>query len=255
MAVAGFGGACAAADAPAQSAGYHGPYLSWAGKSEPAAPAAEPDVRPVRPDASEFAAWPAPAPGAPRLHAAPAAEPTVAPAAYMAPSPRPYVAPPHSYTPVHAYAPSHAYAPAAHPRPATEAAYAAPPAPPAHRVRPAQIAASASPVRKAHPAQLATAAPQAPVAPAQPPARALAQNDTSAPSAEAAAPAQVIAQGQPTGVHYYSLHREYGLTPDPVVTPKDRPMVLIGPPDDATPQKQDDADDTGKSAQHGGADE
>jgi hypothetical protein len=69
-----------------------------------------------------------------------------------------------------------------------------------------------------------------------PPAQVLAQNDTAAP-APAANPL-----GQ-TGVHYYSLHREYGLTPDQVTTPKDRPMVLIGPPDDPPTQKPDDAND------------
>ena len=38
------------------------------------------------------------------------------------------------------------------------------------------------------------------------------------------------------GVRFYSLHREYGITPDPVPTPQDRPMVLIGPPDNAPAQ-------------------
>ena len=89
-------------------------------------------------------------------------------------------------------------------------------------------------------------------APVEPPAQAaVAQNETGAAAAQA--------NPAPTsGVHYYSLHREYGLTPDQVTTPKDRPMVLIGPPDDPTPQKQDDADDGGKSGQRGdaaGADE
>jgi hypothetical protein len=212
-AVAGFGGACSAqptGDASTQSAAYRGPYLTWASKADSAAAAAQPDAAPSRSAASdsEFAAWPAPAPGAPRLHPAPA---PVAPAAYIAPP--------------------HVYAPPKRQRPAAVAAYVAPPAPPIHKSRPAQIAASAPPAAAAQP---------------EPPAQALAQNDTpAAPATASASPA--------TGVHYYSLHREYGLTPDQVATPTDRPMVLIGPPDDPTPQKQDDADDNGKSAQHGGA--
>ena len=213
MAAAGFGGVCAAqpvGDGLTQPAAYHGPYLTWAGKTDSAAPSAQPDIAP-RPTAaadSEFAAWPAPAPGAPRLHAAAIAPATTA-----------YAAPVHVYTPH------------AKPRPTAVAAYVAPPAPPIHKSRPAQLAASAPPAQ---------------AAPARPPAQALAQNDTPA-APTAASPSQT------TGVHYYSLHREYGLTPDQVATPKDRPMVLIGPPDDPTPQKQDDADDNGQSAQHGGA--
>jgi hypothetical protein len=54
-----------------------------------------------------------------------------------------------------------------------------------------------------------------------------------------------------TSVRFYSLHRAYGLTPDPVETPAQRPMVLIGPPDHATAQSQDDGDDGDKPAQHG----
>jgi hypothetical protein len=210
----GLSGVCAAqraGDGLTQPAAYHGPYLSWAGKTDPAAPAVQPDVAPSRSSApeSEFAAWPAPAPGAPRLRPVAA---VAAPAAYVAPP--------------------HVYAPPKKQRPTAVAAYVAPPAP--------------SPVRKARPAQIAASAPAAEAAPVQPPAQALAQNDTPATPA-AANPSQT------THVHYYSLHREYGLTPDQVATPKDRPMVLIGPPDDPTSQKQDDADDNGKSAQHGGA--
>ena len=58
----------------------------------------------------------------------------------------------------------------------------------------------------------------------------------------------------PTHVHFYSLHRAYGLTPDQVVVPKDRPMVLIGPADNSTPQSKDDPDDNGKSDKHGDSD-
>ena len=124
--------------------------------------------------------------------------------------------------------PRHAYAPVAAPQPATVADYVAPPARTLHARRAAQMAVSA-------PSAVA----------AQPPAQALAQNDTTIAPTQAANPL-----GQ-TGVHYYSLHREYGLTPDQVVTPKDRPMVLIGPPDDTPSQKSDDASDG--SDKHGAA--
>jgi hypothetical protein len=87
--------------------------------------------------------------------------------------------------------------------------------------------------------------PPAAPAQAQPPAQQLAQNDTTA--APAASPAVL----QPTGAHFYSLHREYGLTPDPVVTPKDRPMVLIGPPDNPSSDKPDNAGGNGASDKHG----
>jgi hypothetical protein len=232
VAAAGFGGVCAAqpaGDGLTQPAAYHGPYLTWAGKTDAVTTTEQADPAPSRSTASEseFAAWPAPAPGAPRLHAAAA---VATPAAYVAPP--------------------HVYVPPKRQRPTAVAAYVAPPEPAPHRVRPTQLAASAPPelsARQPQPAQLAAAtALSAPTAPAQPPAQAMAQNDTPAAPAQAAA-------SPTTGVHYYSLHREYGLTPDQVVTPKDRPMVLIGPPDDPTPQKQDDADDAGKSAQHGGA--
>jgi hypothetical protein len=208
-----FGGACAAqpgGDGLTQPAAYHGPYLTWAGKTS--SPAVQPDAAPPVAAAarSEFAAWPAPAPGAPRLR------PSAATAAYVTPA--------HAYAPKPAamatYAPPrHAYAPVAAQKPAAMAAYVAPPAPTLRARRAAQLAVSVPPA-----------------AGPQPPAQALAQNDTAA-----AAPA-----GNPlgqTGVHYYSLHREYGLTPDQVATPRDRPMVLIGPPDDAPTQKPDDATD------------
>src|SRR5476651_1380969 len=84
-----FGGACAAqpgGDGLTQPAAYHGPYLTWAGKTS--SPGVQPDAAtPVATAASrsEFAAWPAPAPGAPRLR------PTAAAAAYVTPA--------HAYTP------------------------------------------------------------------------------------------------------------------------------------------------------------
>ncbi len=213
----GFGGIGAAqtsGDGLTQSPAYHGPFLTWPGKTPAAGLARQPAPEPAGAEAapaSEFAAWPAPAPGAPRLRplASAASAPTVAPA---------YVSP-------------HAYAPARRPKPAAVAAYVAPPAPAVRRQRPAQLAVSAPPTA---------------IQPAQPVTQQLAQNDTpAAPPASGSLP--------PTGAHFYSLHREYGLTPDQVVTPKDRPMVLIGPPDNPSPQTQDDADDHGPSDKRGGA--
>ena len=224
VAVGGFGGACAAqpgGGALTQPAAYHGPYLTWAGKTGSPETARQPDTAPpvaAGATQSEFAAWPAPAPGAPRLH-------SLAAAAYVAPS--------------------HAYAPAARPKPAAVAAYIAPRrlhgplAAPATEAVAAYVAPPALHTR--HTAQMALSAPPAPTAPAQ----VLAQNDTTAAPAPATNPL-----GQ-TGVHYYSLHREYGLTPDQVVTPKERPMVLIGPPENPPAQKSDDANDG--SDKHGGA--
>jgi hypothetical protein len=122
-------------------------------------------------------------------------------------------------------------------------AYVAPPAPqPSPAAVAAYVAPPARPIRQRPPAQLAVSTPPAAAGQAQQ----VAQNETPA------APVAAQAGLQPTGAHFYSLHREYGLTPDAVVTPKDRPMVLIGPPDDQPAQKQDNADDNGASDKHGG---
>jgi len=221
LTVAGFGGVCAAqsqGDGLTQPAAYHGPFLTWAGKS--GGPVAAPT--PVQSPSAEFASWPAPArPAAPTARPAP---------------PRQYAA----ATP--SYAPTYAPAPRSHPL----VAYVAPPAP---QPRPAAVAAyvapPARPVRQRPPAQLAVSTPPAATAQAQSSAQRLSQNETPA------APAASQAGLQPTGAHFYSLHREYGLTPDAVVTPKDRPMVLIGPPDDQPAQKQDSADGNGGTDKHG----
>jgi hypothetical protein len=230
-AVAGFGGVCAAqsqGDRLTQPAAYSGPFLTWAGKA--GGPAATPTPQPqAQPSpAAEFASWPAPARQAPRVGPAP---------------PRPYAAATPSRAPAY-------YAPAPRPRPPV--AYVAPAAPQPSAAAPAaDVAPPARPIRQHLPAQLAVSTPPAATAQAQPqaqpPAQRLAQNDTTA--AAAASPAVL----QPTGVHFYSLHREYGLTPDAVVTPKDRPMVLIGPPDDPPTQKQDNADGNGGTDKHGDA--
>jgi hypothetical protein len=214
-AIAGLDGMAAAqplGDGSTQPAAYHGPYLTWAGKTggPEAAPVYSPP--PAQSPAAEFASWPAPPPAAaPRPHPAPAQY--VAPAQSAAPT---YFGPvPHPPRAVKAYV-----APAPKPRPTAVAAYVAPPAPTVHKRPPAQLAVKTPPA-----------------APVQaPPPQQLAQNDT--PEAPAAAPAA----SAPTTAHYYSLHREYGLTPDAVVTPTERPMVLIGPPDGSSAQKQDNPD-------------
>jgi hypothetical protein len=104
--------------------------------------------------------------------------------------------------------------------------------PPVHAAaKPAPAAAHVSaPVVAASP----TVAPIAPV-------QKLAQNNAAPVAADAPSPLP------PTGVHFYSLHRAYGLTPDKVTTPTDRPLVLIGPPDNPPAQAKDDSDDSGKS--------
>jgi hypothetical protein len=84
----------------------------------------------------------------------------------------------------------------------------------------------------------------APQADAQPQPRSLAQGGGSASTG--------TTHAGTTSVRFYSLHREYGLTPDPVETPTQRPMVLIGPPDHAAAQDQDDdGGDGDKPAHHG----
>jgi len=251
VAAAAFGGAWAAqpqGDRLSQPAAYRGPFLTWAGKTggPDAAPAAQPMAETLGPAyaaqrtyappqtaAAEFASWPAPAPAAAPQSRPAAPSRYATQAQYAAPAqpaaPAQYAAPQRYATATPTYAPPPApaeVAPAA-PAPTAAAPYVAAPEPAARRRPPAQAAA-----------------PTPPAAAAAPAAQALAQNDA------AAGPA-VSPTLQPTGVHYYSLHREYGLTPDAIVTPKDRPMVLIGPPDDPPAQKQDSANDGGGSDRHG----
>jgi hypothetical protein len=58
-----------------------------------------------------------------------------------------------------------------------------------------------------------------------------------------------------TGPRFYSLHRAYGLTPDPIPVPAQRPTVLVGPPDRYAEPGRDDAgaddDAPAKPAAHG----
>jgi len=134
-------------------------------------------------------------------------------------------------------------------------------APPAEQAPPPQPISAAPPppapaVVQAPPPAVAIAAPQPAVAPPQPAAPAPAVAAASPPNA----PAQTLAQSDsaapaspsaPVGVRYYSVLRDYGVTPDPVTVPADRPMVLIGPAADAAPPKSDDSGDSGKSSNDG----
>jgi hypothetical protein len=89
-------------------------------------------------------------------------------------------------------------------------------------------------------------APRAPVAEAAAP-----------PTPAAATPAPAAAATPDpghTGPRFYSLHREYGLTPDPIPVPAQRSTVLVGPPDRGADPGQDAAgadDNPDKPAPHG----
>jgi Meckel syndrome type 1 protein len=93
----------------------------------------------------------------------------------------------------------------------------------------------------ATPAPSPFAPPQA--APPAPAPQRLADNSAAAaPAASNAVP-----------VRFYSLHREYGMTPDPAPTPTERPMVLIGPPDNP-PAQPPSGDSVSGENQDGGGD-
>ena len=75
-----------------------------------------------------------------------------------------------------------------------------------------------------------------------------------APSQAASAPpaAQADASTQ-LGVRFYSLHRDFGLTPDPDPTPTDHPMVLVGPSTGSQTGGVSDDGDSGRAGQQGAA--
>jgi hypothetical protein len=197
--VVGYAGA-----ALAQDSGYHGPLLSWTGKTPAAAPAPPPAP----------AAIPAPPEAAPRAYVAPARRfATEAPQRRADPTP--------------------SAAPAARSSAMDNAWSEAPLAPAAPAAAP--LIARRDPAPAAPGAAMASRPPGAP-------------HDV----AEAAPPtAPAGARGSP---HFYSLHREYGITPDPIARPKDQGMVLIGPPDsakDRSPGSVGDDSDDAKPAHHG----
>ena len=142
---------------------------------------------------------------------------------------------------------------------ASESRYGSPesdPAP-APRAAPPSAQAYARPVAYAPPAPQAAPAPQpAPpvqAAPAPQPSAGYAAPAAAAPPAEQAAGTR--------SVRFYSLHREYGMAPDPIPESREAHTVLIGPPDNGpaahdkdqdADQDQDGADDS-KPAAHGDA--
>ena len=194
--VLGFVALGAAGPAAAQSNGYSGPMLSWAGKT--AAPVTAP---------------PPPAPMAmPSAPVGDEATAYVAPPRRAAPAQR-YVAPPEDRSP-----------------PTQDETRTSVPAPPPAAPATAYVARARPPApQEAPPTQVAQATP----------------NPTPAVSDSSRVPPRL-----------YSLHREYGMTPDPIAMPKDRGMVLVGPPDEAKKETPDDAaaaenGDSDKSAKHG----
>jgi hypothetical protein len=230
LVVAAFGGACAAQDergAMSQGA-YQGPYLTWSGK-QATVPAAAP-ASAAQEDAADLTE------------------------ARYAPAP--------NYTPSGAGAPVSRYASQGSDASSSDvsesryatARYVAPQpqdAPPPER-QPAVEAFAPPPA----PAPIAAPAPEPVAAPAPQPAAAYAQ-----PSAAPIQPAQAQPAEGTTGVHFYSLHRAYGMSPDPIPAPTEGHTVLIAAPDNGTAaqgdgqggdQDQDGAGDgDGKPAAHG----
>ena len=173
--------------------------------------------------------------------------------------------------------PTRAAAPAAttpHPGPSAEAAgevagYGAnrswlPPPPAAPRWRPAAYQPFTPQAPYQPPQQVAVLTPPAARAFAPPPAAALASRSPGAahtPMPDLAggprpsAPAPQVAQNGGAAVHYYSVHRGYGLTPDAIPEPpRDQGYVLIGPsdtasaPSDRDRPRGDDDDDARRDA-------
>lgn len=108
----------------------------------------------------------------------------------------------------------------------------------------------------------ALATPPQPVAPAAPaPAPALVAAPAAAPKPipqrlAQAAPAQPalqrVAQPKPGGTpRLYSVHRDFGMTPDVIEPTKGDRYVLIGPPDAPTPKSKTDDDDDAPDARPG----
>lgn len=93
------------------------------------------------------------------------------------------------------------------------------------------------------PGRPVVAKPQAPVAPSAPALRASAPRPVAAPAQPQAVAAQTT-QPAPRN-HFYSLHREYGLTPDAIPpAPADDRYVLIGP-GEAAPKDDKTTDSAG----------
>jgi len=247
------------ASVAAQASGYHGRMLTWSSKGgvhrAPAEPARQAAAAPVPPESQRYetrqAPAPSPPPATPRpatlpqsLYGASAAPP---PAQVLAPAQRPIVQAAAQPEPV---LPRRTPIDAAGPAPARAATAPAP-------VR----SAAAAPPAHAPAVALATAAPSKPVpaapVPAKPAPQARAPIQTAS-AGKPAAPPQAVTSAQatpatpaaqtqvamvapppappaaPVKARFYSLHRDYGDTPDPVALPAARPPVLIGPDQTAT---------------------
>ena len=221
LVAAAFGGACAAQDerGAMSQGGYQGPYLSWSGKRAPT-----PDAAPVSPAQDD---------------AADLTEARYAPAPDYMPS--------GAGTQAARYVQQSGDASAGD---ASESRYAA------ASYAAAQPQAAPPPLaepRFAAAAPVPAVAPQ--IAPAPQPAVAYVQ-PAGAPSqpAQAQPPQAQPAQGT-TGVRFYSLHRAYGLSPDPDPAPTEGHTVLIAPDPGASAhddgQVDQDGDGDGKPAAHG----
>lgn len=111
--------------------------------------------------------------------------------------------------------------------------------------RPQQVAALTPPPARTAPAPVPAPLHAAPIAPQ-------ARSDhgpplAGGPTASQTAPAPQVAPHAGEGVHYYSLHRAYGLTPDAIPEPpQGQRYVLMGPPDEPrakAPKRDDDTND------------
>jgi hypothetical protein len=191
-------------DAPRQAVvvpvTYSGPFLRWPGKRSAIA---------VTPPPAAFAS-PAAAP-------APTPSPRAPVPAVATPSPVAVYAPPP--LPVNALSTRRA-APIAH-VPALPAPAIAQRRPTAPRAPAPATPAAWSSARRNDPASVAV------------PAAIRRQTVQPAPAAPAQIASAAPVGAAPVRVRYYSLHSEYGDTPDRISVPQSRPPVLIGPPDGA----------------------
>jgi hypothetical protein len=242
---AGFGAACQAQDerGAVSQAGYGGPYLTWAGKQPAAAPPSEltearyapaPDYAPSRYVPQSPRSEPPLAP----VSAAPVSEPPPARYTSATYAPQPQSAPPVRYA---------TYAPRPQPAP--------PPVVPAAAAPPTDAAEDGAPDLFPPPEPAPAQAAPAPTHALAPPPAANYAQPAAAPAPAQQAQAQGPAQGS-TGVRLYSLHRAYGMSPDPIPEPTEGHTVLIAAPDHAAAADRDqdsdqDQDDGGRHAAHG----
>lgn len=222
LAVAGLGGACAAQDdRDAGSQGYQGPYLGWTGKAQPA-----PRPQDAPPPVQEEAA-PPPA----RVEASPTAQVEASPTAQSPAAQSPAAQSEASSNELFpSYASERDAAPSRYgPERSQPAAESAPPPAQAYR----------APAAEAPPTQAPPAAEAAAEPPISPPPAIYRQ--------AANTPLTAPASGD-TSVRFYSVHRQYGMTPDPIPEPAEGHTVLIGPPDHAAAADSARDDDQGQDA-------